>query len=119
MIKYNKIIITFITTKKFELNFFKKLLNTITFSSNFWNKSNFIKVEQLTSYNKNLKTKKKYISLLKSPHVNKTAWHQFQQTKFKHTISLKNLTYIQVKTLISLLYKTNPNLITLKINCIN
>ena len=113
---YKNIIITYNSTKLLELLYFKNIINTIYYNLTYKKKIlSYNNIFTLTNIKKNVNK----LSILKSPHVNKTAWHQFKKTNFKQTIIFKKLTYIQIKQLINFLHKNKPININLNIKCIN
>lgn len=104
--------IIFLSSIKLDLNnfinFFKTKYKNIFLSS----KPTNLFLSKINKSNKKL-------SLLKSPHVNKTAWHQFQQTNYSQNIIIKHLSLSQIKIISTLLFKYKPTTIQIKINFIN
>ena len=112
---YTNIKITYSSTNLNELNYLTNLIKLCY--SNIIYKNKTISLKNIKSLNK-IKKNTQSLSILKSPHVNKTAWHQFKKTTFKQIISLKHLNYLQLQLFIKFIYTYKPSNINLTITCI-
>lgn len=112
---YKHIKIAYTSTNLNELIYFKHLITLIYYNLNY--KTNLLTLNKINNIKKYLK-KTSSLSLLKSPHVNKTAWHQFKKTTYKHNIIFKKLTYLQFKQLFHFIYTYKPININLHITSI-
>ena len=101
--------ITILSSIKHELIYFTKLIKQYN-----TNKKSLV-TNTKNLFISNLQTNQTTLSLLKSPHVNKTAWHQFKKKNYKHTIILKDIHFTTIKQFVNYLYLYKPLTVQIKI----